>query len=107
MSDQLLDLSGRDPSLRVKLPDGEIYAIAAGDEMGAGQLHKIVAEHARAKRLMSIENPTVDDAEEMLAVLIDVCCQIVPRASRDVIGQLSLPRMERLIEGFIDASPAK
>lgn len=107
MTDQLLDLSGRQAALRVRLPDGEVYPMAVGDEMGVGQLHRIAAEYDKAKRLMAIENPAIDDAEEMLSVLIDVCCQILPTAPREVIGQLSLPRMERLIEGFKDASPAK
>lgn len=105
MSDKLLDLSGRDARLRVKLPDGNVYALTDPDELGIGQYHRLLADYRKAERLMAIEEPGLEDLEEACAMLADVCQQILPDAPAEAVGRLSVPKMQRLVQGFWDASP--
>lgn len=104
MSEKLLDLSGRDARLRVKLPDGEVYALTDPDELGVGEYHRLLADYRKAQRLMAIDEPEPADLEEVCALLVDVCCQILPDAPRAAVARLSIPKMERLVQGFSGAS---
>lgn len=102
-----LDLSGdgRD-TVKVKLPDGELYDLADPDELGALDIQQAFAKRRQAAALMGKTDATEDDIEEMLGLLVDICCVAVPDAPRHVVGRLSLPRLERLVEAFSEASRA-
>lgn len=105
MSDHILDLSGRQAALRVKLPDGQLYPMVAADEFGVGQLHKFLAEWRKAQSLLAKSDPSEDDVEQMLAILIGLARQIVPDAPKSAIDRMPYGALQRLVEAFSAASP--
>lgn len=101
----VLDLSvlGAAPQ-KVKLPDGKLYSMATPAGMGVLSQQKVISRYNRAMELMGKTNATPDDVDEMLSMLLDVCQVVLPDADREVIGQLNLNAMDRLIQSFLEVS---
>ena len=104
----VLDLSelGAAPQ-KVKLPDGKLYSMANPAELGVLPQQKVISRYGRAQVLMRKKSATEADVEEMLEMLLDVCEVVLPDAPREVVGRLSLPGMEKLIQAFLSASTAQ
>ena len=103
----VLDLSalGAAPQ-KVRLPDRKLYDMANPAALGVLPQQQLLSRYQRAKVLMGKTDATVEDADEMLSMLLDVCQVILPAAPREVIGQLNLSAMDRLVQAFLRASPA-
>lgn len=103
----VLDLSAQeDAPLKVKLPDGDLYDMANPTQLSPIDYQRLSSRYRKASSLEVAEDVGPDDVEQMMELLIDVACVVLPAAPREAVGSLPYPQMKRLIQRFFDASPA-
>jgi len=103
----VLDLSQVEHApVKVKLPDGVLYDMAAPGSLGALPLQRLMARWRRAQAIMDMAEPTDDELEEMLELVLDVGQVVLPDAPREQLGRVGLDGQRRMIEAFFGASPA-
>lgn len=104
---EILDLSelGAAP-VKVKLPDGELYDMVDPNTLGPLPLQRFISRYKRAMEIFNKSDRDVDDVHEMMELLMDVACMILPGAARDTVGLMSPAAINKLAEAFYGASPS-
>lgn len=101
----VLDLSQvEDAGQKVKLPDGRLYDMAQPTELSPLAYQRFISRFRRSQELQGKSEPTEQDLEEMLSLVIDLACIVVPDAERETLGSLSYPKLERLVTHFFVGS---
>ena len=102
----VLDLSQvEDAGQKVKLPDGRLYDMAQPTQLSPLAYQRFISRYRRSQELQAKPEPTEVDAEEMLDLVIDLACIVVPDAERETLGSLPYPKLQRLVEAFFGVSP--
>lgn len=103
----VLDLSEQEQApLKVRLPDGGLYDMASAVQLSPRAYQQLISRYRRASELEVAEDVGPDELEEMMELLIDMGCIVLPDAPREAVGSLPYPKMKKLVESFFAASPA-
>lgn len=103
-----LDLSQLEPApAKVKLPDGILYDMANPEAMGTLTLQRLISRYRRAQEIAGKDDAGEADVEELLGLMVDVACLLLPDAPREQVGKLTWLKIERLADHFFAESPGK